>query len=463
MFNNLDMLENDSVNNLDVMLENPKRALIRMSIPLIISLFITSFYNLVDAAWVSGLGADALAGVGFFTPIFMILVGFGNGLGSGATFAISKYLGENNIKKAHNASVHSILINIVVSLIITVLLWVLLTPILNIMGAGATISYALDYGIVMVLGSVFIICSNALYGIFRGEGDASRPMYAMGASAIINMILDSIFIYTLNLGVKGAAIATVISSVFVILILLFWFYVKKDTFLKPNLSNFNFQKDISLDIVRVGIPASIQLLNNAFFAAVFSALLAYVGTTDSVAVYSTGWRIVTIGTTPLLAIGTALISVIAANYGARNYKNIQIAHRYAMKISIVIAVIVAILTNVFAGDIASVFASSSSSVRIAGELTMFLAWIVLYYPTMAVGVASTYVFQGVGKGITAMFQTIMRETGFTILFAVLFGVVLGYGVWGAWMGIVLGEIISNNITMLWANYLVKKLIKINKA
>lgn len=457
------MLENDSVNNLDVMLENPKRALIRMSIPLIISLFITSFYNLVDAAWVSGLGADALAGVGFFTPIFMILVGFGNGLGSGATFAISKYLGENNIKKAHNASVHSILINIVVSLIITVLLWVLLTPILNIMGAGATISYALDYGIVIVLGSVFIICSNALYGIFRGEGDASRPMYAMGASAIINMILDPIFIYTLNFGVKGAAIATVISSVFVILILLFWFYVKKDTFLKPNLSNFNFQKDISLDIVRVGIPASIQLLNNAFFAAVFSALLAYVGTTDSVAVYSTGWRIVTIGTTPLLAIGTALISVIAANYGARNYKNIQIAHRYAMKISIVIAVIVAILTNVFAGDIASVFASSSSSVRIAGELTMFLAWIVLYYPTMAVGVASTYVFQGVGKGITAMFQTIMRETGFTILFAVLFGVVLGYGVWGAWMGIVLGEIISNNITMLWANYLVKKLIKINKA
>ena len=457
------MLENDSVNNLDVMLENPKRALIRMSIPLIISLFITSFYNLVDAAWVSGLGADALAGVGFFTPIFMILVGFGNGLGSGATFAISKYLGENNIKKAHNASVHSILINIVVSLIITVLLWVSLTPILNIMGAGATISYALDYGIVIVLGSVFIICSNALYGIFRGEGDASRPMYAMGASAIINMILDPIFIYTLNLEVKGAAIATVISSVFVILILLFWFYVKKDTFLKPNLSNFNFQKDISLDIVRVGIPASIQLLNNAFFAAVFSALLAYVGTTDSVAVYSTGWRIVTIGTTPLLAIGTALISVIAANYGARNYKNIQIAHRYAMKISIVIAVIVAILTNVFAGDIASVFASSSSSVRIAGELTMFLAWIVLYYPTMAVGVASTYVFQGVGKGITAMFQTIMRETGFTILFAVLFGVVLGYGVWGAWMGIVLGEIISNNITMLWANYLVKKLIKINKA
>ena len=455
------MFSNDSSNGVDIMLDNPKKALIKMSMPLIVSLFITSFYNLIDAAWVSGLGADALAGVGFFTPIFMILVGFGNGLGSGAAFAISKYLGEDNKSRADNASVHAIVLDIIVSLILTVILLGLLNPILDAMGVGQTIDYATDYGTIVLLGSIFIIFSNALYGIFRGEGDTTRPMYAMIASAILNMILDPIFIYTLNLGVKGAAIATVLSSMSVILILLYWFYIKKDTYLNPNLSNFSFKKDISMDIVKVGIPASIQLLNNAFFAAVFSALLAFVGSTDSVAVYSTGCRIVTIGTTPLLAIGTALISVIAANYGAKKYKNIQIAHRYAMKVSIVIAFIVAILTNVFAGDIASVFASSGSSSRIASELTGFLAWIVIYYPTMAVGVASTYVFQGIGKGITAMFQTIMRETGFTIFFAVLLGVFLGYGVWGAWMGIVLGEIVSNNITMVWADWKIKKLIDIN--
>ena len=455
------MFSNDSSNNVDLMLKNPKKALINMSIPLIISLLITSFYNLIDAFWVSGLGADALAGIGFFTPIFMILVGFGNGLGSGAAFALSKYLGGGNKQKANNASIHSIIINIIVSLVVTIILLILLNPILNAMGAGQTIGYATDYGVIILLGSVFIILSNALYGIFRGEGDTTRPMYAMMASAILNMILDPIFIYKFDLGVMGAAAATIVSSIFVILVLIYWFYIKKDTYLKPNISNFTFEKDISKDIIKVGIPASIQLLNNAFFAAVFSALLTFVGSTDSVAVYSTGWRIVTIGTTPLLAIGTTLISVIAANYGAKNYKNIKIAHRYAMKISILIAFVIAVLTNVFAGDIASVFASSGSSSRIASELTSFLSWIVIYYPTMAVGVASTYVFQGVGKGLTAMFQTIMRETGFTIFFAVLLGVVFGYGVWGAWMGIVLGEIVSNNITMLWADYLIKKLININ--
>ncbi len=455
------MQSNDNSKSVDIMLGNPKKALISMSIPLIISLLISSLYNLIDAAWVSGLGADALAGVGFFTPVFMILVGFGNGLGAGASFAISKYVGEDNKSKANNASVHSILINIILSIIITILLWVLLVPILNAMGVGQTISYATDYGNLIVLGSIFIIFSNALYGIYRGEGDSTRPMYAMMLSAILNMVLDPIFIYTLNLGVKGAAIATLISSIFVILVLCYWFYVKKDTYLNPVMSNFSYKKDIAMDIIKVGIPASIQLLNNAFFAAVFSALLAFLSSTDSVAVYSTGWRIVIIGTTPILAIGTALISVVAANYGAKNYKNIQVAHRYAMKISIIIGFVVAVLTNVFAGDIASIFASNGSSVRILGELTSFLSWIVIYYPTMGVGVASTYVFQGVGKGLTAMFQTIMRETGFTIFFAVLLGVILGYGVWGAWMGIVLGEIVSNNITLVWADRYVKKLMNIN--
>ena len=125
---------------------------------------------------------------------------------------------------------HSIFLDIIVSIILTIILLLLLNPILNSMGAGSTIDYAADYGNIILIGSIFIILSNALYGIFRGEGDTTRPMYAMVASAILNMILDPIFIYTLNMGVKGAAIATIISSIVVILILLYWFYVKKDTF-----------------------------------------------------------------------------------------------------------------------------------------------------------------------------------------------------------------------------------------
>ena len=156
------MFSNDSGNSVDMMLGNPKRALLKMSIPLIISLLISSLYNLIDAAWVSGLGADALAGVGFFTPIFMILVGFGNGLGAGAAFAISKYLGEENNSKADNASIHSIFIDIIISSIITIILFVFLKMILNAMGVGQTIDYAMDYGMIVFVGD-----TGATIGINR--------------------------------------------------------------------------------------------------------------------------------------------------------------------------------------------------------------------------------------------------------------------------------------------------------
>ena len=319
----------------DSILGNPKKALWKMSIPLIISLFITSLYSVIDAIWVSGLGADTLAGVGFVSPIFIALMGIGNGLGAGSASALSKYIGEDNKEKADNGAVHSVFITVIVSVVTTIVLLIFLRDILLSIGAGSTIDYAMDYGMLLVLGSILVILSNALYGVLRGEGDANRTMYAMLFSSILNMVLDPVFIYGLNLGIKGAAIATLISLLLVNLILFYWFYIKKDTYLKPFLSNYKFDKGISIDIIKVGFPASLELINNALFAALFSLLLVAVANTDAVAVYSTGWRVVTIATTPILAIATALISVVGANYGARRYEEILVAHRYSMKIAII--------------------------------------------------------------------------------------------------------------------------------
>ena len=239
---------NDNIKNsqgVDSILGDPKKALWKMSIPLIISLLITSLYSVIDAIWVSGLGADALAGVGFVSPIFIALMGIGNGLGAGSASALSKYVGEENRQKANNGAIHTIFITVIISVITTILLLLFLKDILLGMGAGSTIGYAMDYGMILSIGSILVILSNALYGVLRGEGDASRTMYAMLFSSILNMILDPIFIYGLNLGVKGAAIATLISLLLVNIVLFYWFYVKKDTYLKPFLSNYKFSKSIA--------------------------------------------------------------------------------------------------------------------------------------------------------------------------------------------------------------------------
>ena len=446
----------------DSILGDPKKALWKMSIPLIISLLITSLYSVIDAIWVSGLGADALAGVGFVSPIFIALMGIGNGLGAGSASALSKYIGEGNEEKADNGAVHTIFITVIISAITTLLLLIFLRDILLAMGAGDTINYAMDYGLILSAGSILIILSNSLYGVLRGEGDANRTMYAMLFSSILNMVLDPIFIYGLNLGVRGAAIASLLSLLFVNIILFYWFYIKKDTYLKPFLSNFKFDKQITLDILKVGLPASLELVNNALFAAIFSLLLVTVASTDAVAVYSTGWRVVTIATTPIIAVATALISVVGANYGARKYEEILVAHRYSMKMSILFGVLAALVVYIFAPQIVSAFAYTGTSTRLTPQLIAFLSVIVIYFPTMGYGCTSTFVFQGTGNGITAMFQTILRETVFTLAFAILLAIVFGYGEYGAWWGIILGELIVNTITMIWADLHIKKLINANR-
>ena len=442
----------------DSILGNPKTALWKMSIPLIISLLITSLYSVIDAVWVSGLGADALAGVGFVSPVFIALMGIGNGLGAGSASALSKYIGENNKRKSDNGAIHTIFITVIISIITTVILLIFLKDILLAMGAGVTINYAMDYGVILSIGSILVILSNSLYGVLRGEGDANRTMYAMLFSSVLNMILDPVFIYVLNLGVKGAAVATLISLLLVNLILFYWFYIKKDTYLKPFLSNYKFNKGITIDILKVGLPASLELINNALFAALFSLLLVIVASTDAVAVYSTGWRVVTIATTPIIAVATALISVVGANYGAKKYEEILVAHRYSMKIGILFGIIAAVIVYIFAPQIVSIFAYTGTSTRLSPQLIAFLSVIVIYFPTMGYGCTSTFVFQGTGNGIIAMFQTILRETVFTLGFAILLAIVLGYGEYGAWWGIILGELVLNTITMIWADLHIKKLI-----
>lgn len=449
----------EKTKGVEIILGNPSTAIRKMSIPLIISMLLVSIYNLADAAWVAGLGSDALAGVGFVTPLFLILVGLGNGLGAGATSSLSKYIGQKRKNYADNGGLHVIFITIIISLIVSVILLAVLHPLLNFMNAGITTGYALDYGNIMFAGAIFFILPNAMYGILRAEGDVNRTMVAMAISGIINIIIDPIFIYTLNLGVKGAAYATLFSSALVIFIIAYWFYVQKNTYIKPTLSNYHFNREITYDILKVGIPASLELLMTAILTAAISTILTIVASTDAVAVYSTGWRVVSLGTMPIIGISTALVSVVGANYGARNFKNIQKAHQSSMKLAFLVAVITGALIYIFAPQIVMLFSYSENSAHIAGTMVDFLRNMTLYYIFMAIGAPSTFLFQGVGKGLTAMIQTVQRTVIFSIICAYLFAIVFGLGEHGVWYGIIVGQIIASIITFVWASEFVKRLIK----
>jgi len=442
-----------------LLMGDPKKAIVKLSGPMIVAMFLMSTYNIVNAIWVAGLGSDALAAVGFITPLFMILIGIGSGLGAGVASVISRRIGAKDKKGADNAAVHALLITLIISVVCTVPLILLIGPIVNLFGAGDTAGLAIEYGQVVFLGMGLILFTNIGYAILRAEGDAKRAMYVMAVSSVLNMILDPLLIYTAGMGIAGAAWGMIISLIVVSIVLLYWFIVKRDTYVTISFSAFSWDRKTIRDILGVGLPASTEFLLMAILAIFINGLLVATAGTDAVAVYTAGWRVVFFAVIPLIAIGTSVISVAGAAYGARNYARIRTTHTFSITLGIAISLVISALTFIFAKQIAVIFTYSADSAHLAPEIAAFLATMCFIYPFIPPGIMSGSIFQATGKGMTSLAVTVLRNLVFIAIFAYLFGIVLGFGEHGIWWGIVVGDIIGGTVAYLWARAYISALIK----
>lgn len=441
------------------LLGDPKKAIIKLALPMILAMSVQTIYNLVDAIWVSGLGADALAAVGFVFPIFFIAMALSTGLGMGAGSAISRRIGAKDKEGADNVAVHSLIITLLLAVAFTIPLFVFAENIFVLIGAGKTVGLTVDYGQIIFAGSIFIFFTSVSNAILRGEGDAKRAMYAMMLGAGLNIILDPVLIYVLDMGIAGAAWATVISLAITSVIMLNWLLFKRDTYVSFKFSDFKFDKSIIKDIFRVGFPASVSQLSMSITMLIMNIIIVMVSSTDGVAIYSTGWRVASMAVLPTMGVATALISVSGAAFGANSFDKLKSSHIYAIKIGLIIEVVIAILTFIFAPQIAAVFTQSESAVHIAPGLTIFLRTITIFYPTISFGMLSSAVFQGMGKGINALIVTILRTAILGPLFAVLFAFNLNLGLIGVWWGVVAANIIGSVIAFSWARLYISKLTK----
>jgi putative MATE family efflux protein len=452
------MLKPETI-GVSLLLGEPEKAIRILSIPMIIAMVIYSTYNIVNAIWVAGLGSDALAAIGFITPLFLVIVGLGNGLGAGTASAIARKIGAKDHEGANNTAVHAILITIGISIIVTIPLVLYATQIASLFGAGDTAELAGEYGRIIFAATILLLLTNVLSAILRSEGDTKRTMYIMTASAIMNIILDPLLIYTAGMGISGAAWGMVISQVFVIIVLMYWFFIKKNTFVTLSKKSFNYKKSTIQDILGVGIPASFEFFLMSLLAIIINGLLVVVAGTDAVAVYAAGWRVVIFAVIPLAAIGTSVVSVAAAAFGGRKYEKIPIILNYSVKIGLIIAIALSIITWVFSLQIASIFTYSAESAHLAPSIAAFLATMCFFYPFVPPGMMSCSIFQGLGKGITSLTLNLFRNLVFIAVFAYVFGIVMGYGEHGIWWGIVAGDILGGTLGYLWVRVYLSRLLK----
>lgn len=439
------------------LLDEPKKAIIRLALPMIVAMSVQTIYNFVDAIWVSGLGADALSAVGFFFPFFFMTMAIATGIGLGGGSAISRRIGAGDKIGADNVAVHTVVIMFLAAVFLTVPLFIFAEKIFTLLGAGRTLAMAVSYARIMFAGTLIIFFANIANAILRSEGDVKRAMFAMVLGALINIVLDPIFIYTFGLGVAGAAWATILSLFITSLLLFNWLFLKKNSYVSFSFRKFRFNREIVRDILRVGLPASAQQLSMSFTMLMINLILVRVGGTDGVAIYVTGWRVATIAILPLLGIATAVVSVSGAAFGQGAFKKINIAFMHALKIGIIIEVVVGIAVFFLAPQITALFTRAQGASRIASDLIVFLRIMCFFYPATAFGMFSSSMFQGVGKGINALIATIVRTVLLTLLFTALFTFILDMGLMGVWFGIVTGNTIGAVLAFLWAKSYIRGL------
>jgi len=349
----------------------------------------------------------------------------------------------------------------ILGIIFTIPFVLLSRNIFEAMGAGSVLKDATIYAQIMFAGTLLIFFVNVANSILRGEGDAKRSMYAMSFGSILNIILDPIFIYPLKMGVAGAAWASVLSMGVSALILFYWLFVKKNSYVTIDLSNFKYNKLILFDILRVGVPFSLSQLLMSFSTLGLNLIVVSVAGTDGIAIYTSGWRIVMFGTLPLIGMATAVTAVTGAAYGGKDIKKIEIAYLYSVKIGLLMEVFVSLFVFIFAPQIASVFTQSEEGIRILKDLTSFLRITSLFYPLVAFGMFSSAMFQGTGKGINSLIVTLFRTIVMTVPFAYLFAIVFNVGLNGAWWGLVAGNILGSITAFIWAKIYINKLFKVN--
>ncbi|WP_407453979.1 MATE family efflux transporter [Methanobrevibacter sp.] len=441
---------------IDLIVNHPKKAINKLALPIIISNLFMTLNNIIDGIWVAGLGPESLAAVGFVTPLFFAFVGIANGLGAGSNSLIARCIGAEKYHDAGNSAIHSIMLCFIVTVISTVLILVILKPLLLTMGAGEVINYALTYGYIVLGGVYSLFIPAMLAAIFRSQGEIERASYPLMLTAIINMILDPIFIYVLGWGITGAAIATVLAATLAMLPMLYWMFYKKDSFLEIRLSEYKRDLSIYKEILVVGVPASLEQFILSFVSILMNYWLTLLSGTIAVAAYTATWRLISIGISPLIGIGVAALTVGGAAYGARNLDNLKTALNYGVKLGMISSVIICSFFFIFAEPLSFIFSYSASSAVLSARVVEALRILCFFILFMPLGIVAGNIFQSMGKGTISLILTILRSFILEVLFAGLFAFVFDLADIGIYIGIVCGMSIGSIIGFIYVNYYLNK-------
>lgn len=421
--------------------------LFRYSIPAIIAMMVTSLYNVVDRAFIGsmeGVGSIAIAGLGVTMPVFTLIIAFGMLVSVGASTSLSIKLGERNKKEAEKILGNALTLSIIISIIITVLGLVFLEDILFLLGASKdSISYAKDYMSVILLGTPFNLIAFSLNNAIRAEGNPKLAARTMIVGCILNLILDPIFIFVFNLGIKGAAIATVLCQV-VVFTWVAHYFIRGKSNLKLKKYNLKLDTNITKKIFAIGMtPFAMEVAISITHVFTNNSLKAYGGDL-AIGAMTALTSILLMFMMPVFGLNQGMQTIISYNYGAKQFERAKKTLILSIIVSIVILSFGFLVVQVYPEVFVGIFNKDSNLMEIAVRgININL----ITLPIMGISIIGPVYFQCVSKVKHSMFLTLLRQ--FILFIPLIIVLPIRFNLDGVWLAQPIADFIAMIIVLLF--------------
>ena len=393
--------------------EKISRLLLKFSIPAVIGMLVNALYNIVDRIFIGRtVGEPGIAGIAIGFPLMLVLMAFGMLIGIGATSLVSIRLGEKKKDEAEVILGNSMMLLIGIAVVLTSVGLLFLDPLLRLSGASQTIlPYARDYMSIILFGVIFQNIGFGMNNFIRAEGNPKIAMYTMLIGAILNIILDAVFVLVFGWGVKGAALATILSQAVSAGWVLYYFLGGK-SLLKIHIRNLKLQLPIVTKIVAIGsAPFAMQMVASVLGIIINNSLKIYGG---DVAIAGMGIinSIAMLILMPIFGINQGAQPIIGYNYGAEKFDRVKHALKLAVIAATVVVTVGFIVTQLFTRQIISVFIKDE--IQLIEFSTHALRVFLIFLPIIGFQMVSANYFQAVGKPKQAIFLSLSRQFIFLI-------------------------------------------------
>ncbi|MFQ6677023.1 MAG: MATE family efflux transporter [Fidelibacterota bacterium] len=446
-------IEEKQESRLNDYLDNPDSALWKLALPVMAGMGIQTLYTIVDMIFIGRISGLAIAAVAFNMPLFFFVLGLTMGLGSGVTASIARFIGARDKKNADNAAEHAVIMGLVISFVLTTigLIWgkqILLT-------IGATddvINMSWSYLRIICYGLPFMVFSAFFRSILVGEGDTKFPMTVAAFGTVLNIILDPIFIFTLKMGVSGAAWATAISQFVVFIIFIYMLFVKEHSYIRFRMKDFSPSAFIINDIIKVGLPASLSMVIMSIGQLVFNRILVFFST-DVVAAYQVAGRIDMLIFLPIMSISYALTTLVGMFFGAKRMGRLKHIIYYGLSRSFMIAVVTSTLVYFLAPTLIKSFTHVEPIQEVA---ITYLRLMAMVYPAIAIAMPCGRILQGFGLGLPTLIITMIRVLIVATPLSLFFVFIQNKPVEWVWYSMMISAAVSFVVALGWVMWAIKK-------